>query len=461
MCSERIKLSALDASFLAYESANAPMHTGALLLLNGPVSLTQIRDAIERNVARMSRLTSRLEGAAFGPDAALEPDSSFELGHHLRQFAVSSPYKTQQVADAAARVFAQSLRRYRPLWEMVLLCGRESGRAVLGKLHHCVADGIAGVDVLEGLFGVQNGLALPVRAHERKDACAREKPDRKPAPESATGFAVGQVLRWLTQPRAAGREIADFIKVVAAMAADVLDVAPVLPFNGRVSNSRRIGWFEIDGAAVKAIKRHFGCTANDVVLAIVSGGVRAYLRRLGYSVGDHSLRTLVPFSMRRERDGQRAGNQVSALVAPLPLAIAGASHRMREIMRLTQELRASGRARRLARVTEAVGNLAPSLLPILGSLVSNRAINLICSTVPGPRGLLQVAGQKVETVVPLVPIPDGVGLAFGAMTYAGRLCLGINADAGLVSDLRPLLSGLRRAHAQLRRAAGVREVARA
>lgn len=460
MCSERIKLSALDASFLAGESANAPMHTGALLLLNGPVSLAQIHDVIERNVVRMSRLTSRLEGAALGAEAALEPDSSFELEHHLHQFAVSPPYKTQQVADAAARVFAQALRRYRPLWEMALLCGRDSGRAVLGKLHHCVADGIAGVDVLEGLFRVENGSAPSVRAHGRTAASTPKKPHRElSSAQSVTGLTIGQILQWLSHPRAAQQEIADVLKAAAKMAADVFDMAPRLPFNGRLSNSRRIGWFEIDSVTLNAIKRRFGCTANDVVLAIVSGGVRAYLRGLGYPVRDHILRTLVPVSIRRQRSGQRTGNQVSALVAPLPMAIADASGRLREIMRLTQELRASGRARMLAHVNETVGNLAPGLLPILGSLVCNRAVNLISSTVPGPRGLLEVAGRKVETLVPLVPIPDGIGLAFGAMTYAGRLCLGINADAGLVADLRPLLSGLGHTHAQLRRAAGIRSVA--
>ena len=366
MSSERIKLSALDASFLAGESANAPMHTGALLLLNGTVSLAQIHDVIERNVVRMSRLTSRLDGTTIGAEAALEPDSRFELEHHLRQFAVSPPYKTQQVADAAARVFAQALRRYRPLWEMALLCGGDSGRAVLGKLHHCVADGIAGVDVLEGLFRVENGSASPDLARGRTAAGAPQKPDRKLlSAQSVTGLTIGQILEWLSRPRAARQEIADLLKAAATMAADVFEVAPRLPFNGRLSNSRRIGWFEVDSVTLNAIKRRFGCTANDVVLAIVSGGVRAYLRGLGYRASDHSLRTLVPVSIRRQRGGQRTGNQVSAVVAPLPMAIADASARLREIMRVTQELRGSGQARMLARVNETVGNLAPGLLPIL------------------------------------------------------------------------------------------------
>ncbi|MGD0074296.1 MAG: wax ester/triacylglycerol synthase family O-acyltransferase [Candidatus Binataceae bacterium] len=457
MSGERIKLSALDASFLSYENTNTPMHTGVLMILSGPVSLTQIRDVIGRNVARMSRLTSRLEGDASGAAAALEPDSSFELGHHVRQFAMRAPYKTQQVADAAARVFAQALRRYRPLWEMVLLNGRDGGSALLGKLHHCVADGIAGVEVLEGLFASENGSTPLLRRHGRKENFGEEPRAEQSTSESASGFAIAQLMRWLIEPRAAGREIADFIRAATATAADVFDVAPALPFNGPVSKSRRIGWVELDLVALKAIKRHFGCTVNDVVLAIVAGGVRAYLRALGYQIRDHTLRTLVPFSLHRQRSGQRVGNQVSALVAPLPMAIADASRRLREIMRLTQELRTSGQARRMARATETVGNLAPGLLPILARLVCTRAVNLICSTVPGPRGLIRIAGRQVETVVPLVPLPDGIGLAFGAMNYAGRLCLGINADADLMTDLRPLMSGIRRAHAQLIRAAGTGE----
>ena len=456
MRGERIKLTPIDASFLASESANAPMHTGALLLLDGSVSLPQVREVIDRSLARMSRLTSRLEGSGPGAEAALEPDSSFDLEHHLHQIAVSPPYKTAQVADAAARVFARALRRYRPLWEMTLLCGKDSGRAVLGKLHHCVADGIAGVDVLEGLFGAQNGIRSVGAPNGNGNGAFAEAAERVSAlNETPTGLTFDQILQWLGRPFAARQRITEVIKGAATMAADVFDLAPRLPFNGRLSTSRRIGWFEIDGLTLRAIKRRFGCTANDAVLAIITGGVRSYLRVLGYPIRERSLRVLVPVSMRRQRHGLRSGNEVSLLVAPLPVSIASASARLKEIMRLTQELRSSGQARMLARVNETVCSLAPGLLPILGSIVCNRAVNLICSNVPGPRGILEVAGRKVETLVPLVPIPDGIGLAFGAMTYAGRLCLGVTADAGLVDDLRPVLNGLRQSHAHLRRAAGI------
>jgi diacylglycerol O-acyltransferase len=455
MWGERIKLSALDASFLASESANAPMHTGALLLLDGSVSLAQIASAIGPGLSRMSRLTSRLEGAAVKAEAALEPDSSFDLGHHLHQIAVLPPYKTQQVAEAAAQAFAKALRRYRPLWEMALLGGQDTGRAVLGKLHHCVADGIAGVDVLEGFFGDRNELAPSTASKDRDLVEAKKTQSLLSSGAGLAGLTLDRLVQWVARPRAARQEIMDVMKGVATMAADVLDLAPRLPFNGRLSNSRRIGWFEIDRTTLGAIKRRFGCTANDALLAIVSGGVRAYLRALGYPIGEKSLRVLLPVSMRRHRGGPRVGNQVSLMVAPLPIAIASASGRLHAIMRMTDELRGSGQARMLARVNDAVTSVAPGLLPILGSIVCNRAVNLICSNVPGPRALLEVAGRRVETLVPLVPIPDGIGLAFGAMTYAGRLCLGITADAGLVEDLQPLLTGLRQSHAQLRRAAGI------
>ena len=162
MHSGKIRLSALDASFLALESSTAPMHTGALLLLDGAVTLQQARETIERGLTRAARLTTRLHNGAPGTVPTLEPDSSFKLEHHVREVPVPPPYKARQFADAAALVYAPALRRYRPLWNMFLLSADGLGRAVLGKLHHCVADGIAGVDVLEALFGPERNSGVAI-----------------------------------------------------------------------------------------------------------------------------------------------------------------------------------------------------------------------------------------------------------------------------------------------------------
>ena len=263
-------------------------------------------------------------------------------------------------------------------------------------------------------------------------------------------------MRLLSSPQAEREQFGNLLKAAAMVAGGMFGAAQTLPFNGPLSNSRRIGWFEIDGAALNAIKRRFGCTVNDVVLTMMTGGVRSYLRELGHPTRKLMLRTLIPVSIRRQRPGGRIGNQVSGLVAPLPIAIAGAPRRLSEIVRVTRELRTSGQEATLARAVETVGNLTPWLVPVLGSMVFYRTIDLICSSVPGPRHPLEIAGQRVETIVPLVPIPEGVGLGFGAMTYAGKLCLGINADAALVGDLRPLLVGLKQAYAQLCRVAEIR-----
>jgi len=458
MHSGKIRLSALDASFLALESSTAPMHTGALLLLDGAITLQQARETIERGLTRAARLTTRLHNGAPGTVPTLEPDSSFKLEHHLRQVPVPPPYKARQVAELAGRLFAPALRRYRPLWEMFLLSDGGHGRAVLGKLHHCVADGIAGVDVLEALFGPEqsSGLAIATSRYRRGVANPEEDKDNQAAsPDAEAISTIARIMELLSRPQAAREQFGNLFNAAAMVATGMFGAAQALPFNGPLSNSRRIGWFEIDGVALNAIKRRFGCTVNDVVLTMVTGGVRTYLRELGHPTRKLMLRTLIPVSIRRQRPGGRTGNQVSGLVAPLPLAIAGAPRRLSEIVRVTRELRSSGQAATLARAVETVGNLTPWLVPVLGSMVFYRTIDLICSSVPGPRHPLEIAGQRVETIVPLVPIPEGVGLGFGAMTYAGRLCIGINADAALVGDLRPVLIGLKQAYAQLCRVAEV------
>ncbi len=459
MHSGKIRLSALDASFLALESSTAPMHTGALLLLDGAITLQQARETIERGLMRTPRLTTRLHNGVPGTVPMLEPDSSFKLEHHVHNLPVPPPYKARQFADAAARVYAPALRRYRPLWNIFVLSAGGHGRAVLGKLHHCVADGIAGVDVLEALFGVEHGSdSARATLRHRRGGSNQEKgeDDGAASPEAEAIPAFARIVELLSHPQAAHEQFGNLFNAASMVATGMFGAAQTLPFNGPLSNSRRIGWFGIDGVALSAIKRRFGCTVNDVVLTMVTGAVRSYLRELGHPTRKVMLRTLIPVSIRRQRRGGRIGNQVSGLVAPLPIAIAGALRRLSEIVRVTRELRSSGQAATLARAVETVGNLTPWLIPVLGSMVFYRTIDLICSSVPGPRHPLEIAGHRVETIVPLVPIPEGVGLGFGAMTYAGRLCIGINADAALVRDLRPLLVGLEQAYAQLCRAAEVR-----
>jgi diacylglycerol O-acyltransferase len=246
-------------------------------------------------------------------------------------------------------------------------------------------------------------------------------------------------------------------EVVSELTRILLAGKPVTFFNGHVSTLRRVVWTSFSLNEVKAIKNRLGGTVNDVVLATITAALRGYLEAHGADPDRVELQAALPVNVRATHEHLALGNRVSSLVAPLPIGIFDPLERLRQVRTATAQLKRRGQSIIIGRALDLLDLVPPPLQTPLGwlQLIGGMPVNTICTNVPGPPVSLYVQGKRLETLVPVVPLAHGVGLAFAILSYADMLTIGINADPALVPDGERLCELLQAGLDELRTLAGV------
>src|SRR5215218_10174311 len=309
------RLTALDASFLAQEVENAHMHVGAVLIFEGPPPdyddfCTQIR-------SRLHLVPRYRQKLAFPPLETGRPiwidDPSFNLEYHVRHTALPAPGSEEQLRALAARIHSQRLDRAKPLWETWLVQGLEGGRfALISKSHHALVDGISGVDLMTVLFDVS---PIPQSApHEGEPWSAAPEPSAlQLAARGLRGLAqlpfelAGNALTAATHPAESLEVVKEALEGVGEVAWAGLNPAPETPLNVPIGPHRRLSFVRNDLSDLKLVKNALGGTVNDVVLTVVAGGLRSWLRDRGVRTEGLELRALVPVSVRSKDQQHELG----------------------------------------------------------------------------------------------------------------------------------------------------------
>jgi WS/DGAT/MGAT family acyltransferase len=273
--------------------------------------------------------------------------------------------------------------------------------------------------------------------------------------EAGTAYAQ-TLLEWIRNPGRALAELGDAADALAQMLRVFLGSAPPTPFNGHVSTLRRVVWTTLSLHDAKAVKNRLGGTVNDVILTVITGALRSYLEGRELSPDRTELRAMLPVNVRAEHEHLHLGNRVSMMVAPLPVGIRDPLERYHQVCTATALLKRSGQASRMSRVIDLLALLPPALQKPIGWVpVQAAPVNTICTNVPGPAVSLYVQGKRLEVLVPIVPLAQGVGLAFAILSYADALTIGITFDPALVQDAERLPGLLQDAAEELRLQAGV------
>jgi diacylglycerol O-acyltransferase len=435
------RLSAVDASFLAQERANSHMHVGAVLIFEGPAPeydefLTHIR-------SRLHLVPRYRHKLAFPPLETGRPiwidDPNFNLSYHVRHTALPQPGSEEQLRALAARIHSQRLDRAKPLWEAWLVQGLEGGRfALISKSHHALVDGISGVDLMTVLF---DATREPQQApHEGEPWAAAPEP-------SALQLAA--------------RGIKGLAKLPLDIAGKALTVAtrpgasPETPLNVPIGPHRRLAFVRNDLNDFKLVKNTFGGTVNDVVLTVVAGGLRTWLRSRGVRTEGLELRALVPVSVRASDERGHLGNRIVVMRGPLPVYVADPIARLKVVRQAMDGLKESKQAVG-AEVIAGLEALAPPTILAQASRLqfSTRLFNLLVTNVPGPQIPLYVLGRQLEDLFPIAFLPENQALAVAVMSYNGRMDFGLLGDYDAMPDLDVLADALRDALAELVEAAG-------
>src|SRR5215212_4195988 len=332
------RLSSIDVSFLTNETGSSHMHVGGILIFEGPPpSYEDLLDHVRSRLHLVPRFRQKLAtpplqtGRPFWVD-----DPAFNLEYHLRHSALPSPGSEDQLRRTAGRIFSQQLDRTKPLWELWLVQGLTRKRfALISKTHHALVDGIAGVDIATVLFDVQ---PVPEPAEPDHDWIPH------PEPSGVTMAAKGleellsaplrlarRAERAVERPQATARQVAEAIEGLGEIGWAFANSAPQLPLNVEIGSHRRYGWVRSDLAKFKRIKDAFGATVNDVVLAVVTGAFRDWLRGRGIRTEGLELRAQVPVSIRATDEHGQLGNRLLAVRAPLPVYVDEPAARLRAV----------------------------------------------------------------------------------------------------------------------------------
>jgi diacylglycerol O-acyltransferase / wax synthase len=459
------RLTSIDASFLTNETSSAHMHVGAILIFEGPPpSYDDFLAHVESRLHLVPRFRQKL---AFPPVETGRPfwidDPSFNLTYHVRHSALPAPGSEEQLRNIAGRLFSQALDRSKPLWELWLVQGLERNRfALVTKTHHALVDGVAGVDIATVLFDLK-----PVPEPVEPDRDWVPHPSPSAAELAARGIVEAgeapfklarRAIRAAGHPRQTTRKVADAGEALAEVAWNLSNPAPDVPLNVEIGSHRRFAWARAELADFKRIKDALGGTVNDVVLTVVSGALRGWLRSRGVKLAGLDLRALVPVSIRTEDDHGDLGNRIAAMRGPLPVYIGDPVKRLEVVRRAMDGLKESKQALG-AEVISRFNDFAPPTLLAQASRLnfSTRLFNLIVTNVPGPQIPLYVLGRELQDIFPVAFLPENHALAIAIISYNGSMDFGLLGDYDAMDDIETIATGLSESLAELLSAAEMAE----
>jgi WS/DGAT/MGAT family acyltransferase len=451
------RMSGLDASFLYFETPNMHMHVVATIVfdpatMQGGYSFEKIKARIAERLHLAAPLRRRLASVPFRLDHPVwVEDADFDLDYHVRRIGSPVPGTEQELAEVVADIASRPLHRDRPLWELWIIEGLEHGHvAAVAKMHHCTVDGVSGANLMVHFFDLEQDAKRPA-------APAEWEPERKP---SELELLASAVVTRLTRPLTALKIIPKTVRALTsfAMTRRRLDgpgmaaplTAPRTMFNASITPHRKVAFVEVSLEDVKTVKRAFGTTVNDVVLAVASGALRRFLEAHD-DLPAKSLLATVPVSVRTEEDKDVVGtNKVSAMFSTLATDMEDPVERLMKI----SEANKGAKEEHNAIGADMLQNWAKFAAPTTFSLAARaysalRAAdrhpvvhNLVISNVPGPPFPLYFAGAKIVSLSPLGPVFDGAGLNVTVISYQDRLQWGLIACREVVPDLWELAAGI-------------------
>ncbi len=425
-------MASIDAAWLGMEDPTNLMMVTGVMALDGKIDLKRLRSLLDRRLKPFGRFHQRVVRPR--TRAGLphwEEDDNFDIGNHVSHVALHAPGGDDELREMVSELMSLPLEISKPLWHMHVIDNYRGGSAVITRVHHSLADGIALVRVLLSLTDESPNARLP-------------RPPVRPPPEDGLprswlpavvgrGVAAGQDL--LAHPgKAVGLARAGVHGAYRLGRMVALPSDPQTLFKGKLGRPKRAAW----SAAVpledfKAIGKAFGATVNDVLVAVATGALRRYMLNRGKPTAGIAIRASVPVNLRPLDHAHKLGNAFGLVFLTLPIGIVDPIHRVRAIKREMDELKRSPDAIVAFGALNLIGH-APVEVEQLGLRFFGSKATAVLTNVPGPRQALYLAGRKIDNVMFWVPQSGHLGLGISILSYDGGVRLGIATDAGLVPD---------------------------
>lgn len=432
----REPMARVDTAWLRMERPTNPMMITGVLMFDDPMSMVDLRRVIERRWLAYRRFRQKPVVTPTG--ASWQTDADFDLDWHLQLAALPGRGGKRALERLVSQLASTPLDTGRPLWQFHLVERHRGGSALIGRVHHSYADGIALMQVL---------LSLTDTA--RDGASGDGAPRVRFRTDGADGVSGGIFKRYLKLGARVADKGMDLYRhpgqaVVQALEGgeiglELLHVIalpddPPSVLRGELSVSKRVAWAEpLDLAEVKAVSRACECTINDLLMATAAGALRDYMIERGDRLEGVSVRATVPVNLRPPEEASELGNQFGLVFLELPVGEGNPVRRIERVMQCMKDLKNSRQALMAFGVLSALG-MTPTAVQGVALEFFSRKASLVATNVAGPQQPLYLAGCALRELMFWVPQTGSIGVGMSIMSYNGHVHFGLLADARLIPD---------------------------
>ncbi|HTN64559.1 MAG TPA: wax ester/triacylglycerol synthase family O-acyltransferase [Burkholderiaceae bacterium] len=452
--SYREKMSTVDTAWLRMDSPSNLMMIVAVLMFERPMDIGRFRQTMTERLLPYQRFRSRVVhefGASWWQEQEVDLDRHI-LHSNLKK---AQPDNKAALEQLVARLSATPLDPGLPLWQMQVVdnCIGADGRirqAVIIRIHHCIADGIALVGVLLSMF--DSAADAPPRAappSSRLAPLAAENPwlqMMQPVTRTTikainlSSLVWSKYLWMLVDPQKFMARFTEVGHATTRLTQDATRLALMADdsrtrLKGKPQGTKHVAWSEpLPLAEVKAIGHALGASVNDVLMACVAGAIGAYLRDKGDAVApDCALRAMIPVNLRKSGGAQKLGNAFGLVPLVLPVGLEDPLGRLREVRRRMDELKDGYQALVAMALLGVLGATPKQMQNEIQNYFARKA-TAVMSNVPGPQAPLYLAGSRLDQIMFWVPQSGDIGVGVSILSYNGGVQFGIVTDDQIAPD---------------------------
>ncbi len=410
------RLSMVDNAWLHMEMPTNLMMVGSLAFYDAPLDREQLLTTLRTRLLNHPRFVQHIEGSSLGPPRWV-PDRLFDLNAHVHSVALPAPGGDAELRSLVGDLMSSPLDMSRPLWDAHLIENYHDGGVMLTRIHHCIADGTALVQVLLGLTSTTAAGSLRAPRHAT------------PPADGHAGFHLPSL-----DPRHALEGLVELgAHAVTLAQLSALWPDSSTPLRGDLVRSKHVSWTEpFPLESLRPLRKASGFTVNDILVAAVTGALRTHIRKHDSQVPEH-IRALVPVDVRTDAGDGKMGNQFGLVFLDMPVGLARRKDRLAAVHERMDSARHSPQPSVTFEVLGALGLVPQTLRRLVVRFFGSKGTAVV-TNVRGPEGQLYLAGRKLRHLTFFVPQSAMLGIGISIMTYAGQIQMGVITDSGLVSD---------------------------
>lgn len=470
----RKKMSAVDNAWLRMDSSGNLMMVVGIAMLDQPVATEALQQELRAHFLAYRRFRSRVVSDLTG---SWWEEVTPDLDEHVIRIALPAlkpgQHDNKAVLQAlVGQLSGEALDPDKPLWQMHLVdhCVGVDGvarQALLVRIHHCIADGVALVRLFMSMFGALSATTAAFSAEE-----LHHHPDQVHGDELHAALHMQNHWQELLEPVTQGsiraieasstllsksfealgeadhlpQHLLEWGHTAGQLAQDMLAIGTMSDdtetrLKGKPSGSKRVAWSEpLPLGEVKLMAKAYGCSINDILLSSVAGALRSYLLAKGDTVAaDCEVRAMVPVNLRKPDQAQKLGNEFGLVPLVLPVGMEDPVARLQVVQQRMGELKGSYTALVAMSMLGVLGSAPKTMQTEIQDYFARKA-TAVMSNVPGPQAALYLAGSKLDQVMFWVPQSGDIGVGISILSYNGGVQFGIVTDAAMVDDPEQIIS---------------------